>query len=141
MPPDADGPEILSARALRLWRELSGLYDEIESVLRSDRTDADLGRLGRAIVEAERVLRPLVSEVGALRARLGAPSDALAALWAESDALVAALARRQPALTRAAIAAREGAARALARLRAARMGATAYRGGGRGEPRFASRQA
>lgn len=141
MPPEAERARVVSERALELWKELSALYDEVEAAL-GGRSDAgDLARLGPAIVESEAELRPLVSEIGLLRARLPEPGEALTAIWLESDRLIAGLVDRQPRLTRAAMEAREGASKALARVRSARMGATAYRGMPASDPRFASRQA
>lgn len=141
MQPDVATPETVSQEALGLWTKLSGLYDEIEASLREERAHEDLATLGRAIVEVEGALRPLVARIGEIRAETARPSARLRATWDQSDALIASLAERQPTLTRAALAAREGAARALAKVRSVRLDSGAYRQAPKSEPRFASRQA
>ena len=143
MPPDEQIRLRKSEEALALWRRLAGLYDEIEGALRDLRPGTDIGRLGREIVEVETELRPLVAEIGEYRAAVRHVSPPLRELWAEADGVIANLAERQPSLTRAAIAARDGASTALARLRSVRRDSVAYRqppGSGR-SPQFASRQA
>lgn len=141
MPPETDSPERVSGDALALWKKLSGLYDEIETALRDDGGHADLANLGRAIVAVEGELRPVVAHVGEIRSALATPSPSVQQMWDESDALIASLAERQPTLTRAALAARDGASRALARVRGVRMESGPYRHAPKGSPRFASRQA
>lgn len=143
MPPDERIRVRKSEEALALWHRLAGLYDEIEGALRDVRPGADIGRLGREIVDVENELRPLVAEIGEYRAALRDAPAALRELWVEADEVIAHLAERQPSLTRAAMAARDGASTALARLRSVRRDSVAYRqtpGSGR-SPQFASRQA
>lgn len=142
MRPEAqDPPERVSERALELWTRLSGLYDEIDAALADNTRRADLGDLGRAVVEVEASLRPLVARIAELRTQAQGAEDRLQEIWQQSDRVVADLRVRQPALTRAAIAAREGAEKALAKVRSVRLDSNAYRRRGVAEPRFTPRQA
>lgn len=140
-PEPQDPPERVSARALELWTTLSGLYDQIDAALTDSARRADLGDLGRAVVEVETDLRPLVARIAELRTQGAGADEHLQEIWQQSDRVVADLRVRQPALTRAAIAARDGAEKALAKVRAVRLESNAYRQQGGAEPRFAPRQA
>ncbi len=139
MPPE-DGARAVSERALDLWRELRTSYDQIDEALGAPDAEV-LATLAKRIVSIEEDLRPLVGEIASIRTELGDQDGALVSLWQEADSLIRSLADRQPALVRAATAARDGASSALARLRLHRTQSAHYRDAPTGEPRFASRRA
>jgi hypothetical protein len=129
-----------SHAALGLWRDLQRAYDDIAQALAGG-AGRELGALAERIVALEHELKPLVAERTALRTRAAANAGAeLDAVWRETDAVIEALAERQPALVRAALAARHETAQRLHDAQRGRARARSYDAVD-ASPRLASRRA
>ena len=111
-------------RAQALCRELTAVYDEVESRLRAGAWD-DLGVMAGRIAASEQALAPLVETIAAVRAK-GGPALALAPLWSEIDGQLESLARRVSKLEDAATAARDATATRLAQSRLGRVRTRSY---------------
>jgi len=130
----------LSERAFALWQNLATAYDDIERALQAPES-VPLAALATQIVSLESDLRPLVARLAAIRSEPGNAGAELHALWQETDRVVETLARRQPTLVRAALAARDETATRLARARDERRGRAHYGNVPAGAPRFTSQRA
>jgi hypothetical protein len=127
-----------SLRALLLWQEMAAAYDEVDRCLESGEWN-DSGSLASRLSGLEERLRPLTSEVTALRG--GKLSDpALDQVWRDIDRVVEKLAERQPVLAAAARSARDATAALLVKNQGGRSKAARYRRSAPQSPRFASRR-
>lgn len=129
-----------SRAALERWQELCAAYDAIDQALTAPDA-ADLGTLAARVVALEDDLRPRIAELAALRASTAAPEPEVERVWHAIDDVVRTLARRQPELVRAALAARAGAAKRLDDLRVQRTQLGQYAGRAASAPRLTSRSA
>ena len=127
-----------SRAALERWLELRAAYDAIDEAL-AEPERADLGALASRIVTLENDLKPRIADLSAARTATSAPDRALAELWREIDGVVGSLARRQPQLVRAALAARAATAQRLEELRIARGQLRTYAGPAQREAFYTSR--
>lgn len=137
MPPDA--PLLDRSRAaLERWLELRAAYDAIDAAL-ADPEHADLGTLANRVVTLENDLKPRIADLSAARSATASPDVALTDLWSEIDGVVGSLAKRQPQLVRAALAARAATVKRLEELRVARGQLRSYAGPAQSEAIYTSR--
>jgi hypothetical protein len=129
-----------SRAALGRWVELRAAYDAIDAAL-ADPERADLRALANRVVALEHDLKPRIADLSAARSAHPAPDRVLAEVWNEIDCVVGSLAKRQPQLVRAALAARSATARRLEELRVARGQLRRYAGGAQRAAIYTSRSA
>lgn len=124
--------------ALGRWYELRDAYDAIDVAL-ADPAAHDLAALASRVVALEQDLKPRIADLSAARSARTAPHAALSEVWGEIDDVVRSLAKRQPQLVRAALAARTATARKLEELRVARGQLGHYAGPARSASLYTSR--
>lgn len=127
-----------SRAALSRWWDLRDAYDAIDAAL-GEPEQADLAALAARVVELEQDLKPRIADLAAARSATAPPDAVLHDVWAEIDGVVHSLAKRQPQLVRAALAARTATVQRLEELRVARGQLRSYAGPLQSEARYTSR--
>lgn len=127
-----------SHAALARWCELRDAYDALDVAL-AEPERADLAALAARVVTLEQDLKPRIADLSAARSATAVPGEALQDVWQEIDGVVRSLAKRQPQLVRAALAARAATAQRLEELRVARGQLRRYAGPAQSEALYTSR--
>jgi hypothetical protein len=116
-----------SRTAFDRWCDLRDAYDAIDAAL-AEPERADLAALASRIVTLEQDLKSRIADLSAARSATAAPDRALTDLWQQIDGVVRSLAKRQPQLVRAALAARAATVQRLEELRVTRGHLRCYAG-------------